>query len=101
MTPSPDRRKKSGAERRIAVACALLSGLMLGASFAAAPLYRLFCSATGYGGTTQSASRAPKERGERRLTVRFDANVAPGLAWRFEPETPEVSLRPGETATIF
>ena len=33
--------------------------------------------------------------------MRFDANVAPGLAWRFEPETPEILLRPGETVTVF
>ncbi len=47
------------------------------------------------------ASRAPARRGERNISVRFDANVAPGLAWRFEPETPEITLRPGETATVF
>ena len=35
------------------------------------------------------------------MTVRFDANVAPGLAWTFAPETPEIKLRTGETATIY
>jgi cytochrome c oxidase assembly protein subunit 11 len=74
---------------------------MVGLSFAAVPLYRLFCAATGFGGTTQVAHVAPSEPGNRVLTVRFDANVAPGLPWQFAPETPSISLRTGETKTIF
>jgi cytochrome c oxidase assembly protein subunit 11 len=101
MTPTPRQHRKTGAKRTTAAIVVLVAGVMLAASFAAVPLYRLFCAATGYGGTTQSASRAPDERGVRHIAVRFDANVAPGLPWRFEPETPEISLRPGETATVF
>jgi cytochrome c oxidase assembly protein subunit 11 len=74
---------------------------MVGLSFAAVPLYRLFCAATGYGGTPQVVGVAPSEPGKRVLTVRFDANVAPGLPWSFAPETPSVSLRTGETKTVF
>lgn len=74
---------------------------MLGLSFAAVPLYRAFCQATGFGGTTQVAESAPATRGQRTLTVRFDNNVASGLPWRFEPETPSIRLRTGETATVF
>lgn len=74
---------------------------MLALSFAAVPLYRLFCAATGYGGTTQVAHVAPAARGERVVKVRFDANVAAGLPWRFAPQQPSVSLRTGETATVF
>lgn len=74
---------------------------MLGLAFASAPLYRLFCAATGYAGTPQIAKIAPTTKGARDLIVRFDANVAPGLAWKFTPETPEIKLRTGETATIF
>jgi cytochrome c oxidase assembly protein subunit 11 len=33
--------------------------------------------------------------------VRFDANVAPGLAWTFEPETDALSVRTGETVTVY
>ena len=61
----------------------------------------MFCSATGYGGTTQTATRAPDARAPRKFEVRFDTNVAPGLDWRFEPETPTVQIRPGETTTVF
>jgi cytochrome c oxidase assembly protein subunit 11 len=82
----------------VAVAASLA---MLGLSFAAVPLYRLFCAATGYAGTPQTAKLAPASRGTRDLTVRFDANVAPGLAWNFAPETTDIELRTGETATIY
>ena len=84
---------------------ALLAGVvvlgMLGLSFAAVPLYKAFCQATGFGGTTQVAEKAPTKPGTRKLVVRFDNNVASGLPWHFEPETPSVTLRTGETATVF
>ncbi len=85
----------------IALSAAAASLAMLGLSFAAVPIYRAFCSATGYGGTTQVAKTAPSAPGHRELTVRFDANVAPGLAWTFTPETTEIRLVTGQTATIF
>ncbi len=74
---------------------------MLGLSFAAVPLYRFFCATTGFAGTPQTAKLPPASRGLRDLTVRFDANVAPGLAWNFVPETTKIKLRTGETATIY
>ncbi|HET8611423.1 MAG TPA: cytochrome c oxidase assembly protein [Sphingomonas sp.] len=65
-----------------AVACG-----MVGMGFAAVPLYRIFCQATGYGGTAriEQGAQAPGPSG-RIVSVRFDANVSPRLAWRFEPE---------------
>ncbi len=74
---------------------------MVGAAYAAVPAYYAFCRATGFGGTTQVAGGASAVKGERFLTVRFDANVAPGLNWTFEPETTSTRLRTGQTATVF
>ncbi len=88
-------------QRLIAIVAASASLAMLALSFAAVPLYRLYCAATGYAGTPQVAKLPPQARGTRDLIVRFDANVAPGLAWKFEPETPEIKLHTGETATIY
>lgn len=85
----------------IAALAAGASVAMLALSFASSPLYRLFCAATGFGGTPQVATAAPPGRGLRDVTVRFDANVAPGLAWKFSPETPEIKLRTGDTATVY
>lgn len=75
--------------------------LMVGLSYAAVPLYKAFCSVTGYGGTPRIAEAAPSTHGKRTLTVRFDANVAPDLPWAFAPEVPSIRLRTGETATVF
>ncbi|GAC1554759.1 MAG: cytochrome c oxidase assembly protein [Beijerinckiaceae bacterium] len=98
---SPQQKDFRQRHRMVALTFFGVAALMVGASFAAVPLYRLFCAATGYGGTIQVAHVAPAEQGKRSLTVRFDANVAQGLPWRFEPETPSVSVKTGETKTIF
>ena len=74
---------------------------MIGAAYASVPLYYAFCRATGFNGTTQVAAHGAATKGERTLTVRFDANVAPGLDWTFEPETNSIALRTGVTATVF
>jgi len=74
---------------------------MVGMAYAAVPLYQAFCKATGYGGTTQTAAVAPATLGKRSMSVRFDANVAPGLNWSFTPETPAIELQIGKTATVF
>ncbi len=42
---------------------------MLGMSFAAVPLYRAFCAATGFNGTTQVRHVAPTAEGKRIITV--------------------------------
>ena len=68
---------------------AILAGIgvcsMTGLGFAAVPLYRMFCEATGLNGTTQRGLRAPGSVGQK-ITVAFDSNVSPKLAWKFEPE---------------
>jgi len=96
LRPMPQRSNRLPAVITVGVA-----SLMLGMSFAAVPLYRMFCSMTGYGGTTQRVVSAPSAPGERTLTVRFDSNVAGGLPWAFEPETKQITLRTGETKTVF
>ncbi|MEO6091759.1 MAG: cytochrome c oxidase assembly protein [Novosphingobium sp.] len=69
---------------------ALLGALaMLALGFAAVPLYRMFCQATGFGGTTQRASEAQAEAVTplaRTISIRFDANVDRGMPWMFKPE---------------
>lgn len=87
--------------RATGFAVAVVFFVMLGAAFAAVPLYGLFCRTTGFAGTTQVAHQAPTLKGKRMITVRFDANVAAGLPWTVEPETESLTLRTGETATVF
>ncbi len=63
---------------------------MLGASFAAVPLYNTFCRVTGFGGTTNVAASASTETIDRLITIRFDANVNGDLPWAFQPMQQDV-----------
>ena len=73
----------------------------MGALVAVAPtLYSAFCEATGFNGTTQRADRAPGAV-PGQVKVQFDANVHPGLPWRFEPEQTTVRVKPGAQTQIF
>ena len=92
---------RAASNRTTLVACLALVGVMVGAAYAAVPLYRLFCQLTGFGGTTQVATTAPASALAQMISVRFDSNVAPGLNWSFKAETPVTKLRIGETSTIF
>jgi cytochrome c oxidase assembly protein subunit 11 len=63
-------------------------------------LYQAFCEATGFNGTTQRADKAPGAVAGQ-IGVRFDANIHPGLPWRFEPEQNTVRIKPGAQTKIF
>ena len=63
-------------------------------------LYRAFCEATGFGGTPLRAEKAPGAAAGQ-IGVRFDANVHPGLPWRFEPKQTTVRIAPGARTTIY
>jgi cytochrome c oxidase assembly protein subunit 11 len=89
-----------GRNRRVAGFALGGALFMLGMSFAAVPLYDMFCRMTGYGGTTQVAVKAPDRLSERTFTIRFDANVNAGLQWRFEPEFASVDVKGGEVRTV-
>jgi len=86
----------------VASICGFVVVLMVGASYAAVPFYNWFCRATGFNGTTQVATSAPSDAPlQRKIAVRFDANVGPGLPWKFEPEQNEIEVRIGEVVTVF
>ena len=63
-------------------------------------LYAAFCEATGFNGTTGRADRAPGAVAGQ-VKVQFDANVHPGLPWKFEPEQVAVNVAPGAQTKIF
>lgn len=97
------------AAKRTAAYAGLSALAMLGLGFASVPLYRIFCAATGYGGTTQRATEAqlaalaePGKGAGRTLAIRFDSNVAQGMPWAFYPEKKSLSLDVGaKTMAIF
>jgi len=84
----------------IAATCGAVAAAMVGASFAAVPLYNWFCRTTGFAGTTQVATEAPDQVLGRMLTIRFDSNVMPGLPWKFIPERNQIEVRIGEVTTV-
>lgn len=86
---------------RVLLACAAVVVAMVGASFAAIPLYRIFCQATGFNGTTLTAKAAPGANGGPVFTIRFDANINDGLDWRFAPEQTAIKVRPGERGLAY
>ncbi len=91
-----------GRDAAVASICGFVVVLMVGASYAAVPFYNWFCRATGFNGTTQVATSAPSGAPlARKIAVRFDANVGPGLPWKFEPEQTEIQVRIGEVFTVF
>jgi cytochrome c oxidase assembly protein subunit 11 len=93
---SPYRRR----DIMVAAACGVFVAMMVGAAYAAVPLYNWFCRTTGFGGTPQIATAAPSHIIDRKLKVRFDANTAGGLPWRFEPEQGSMEVRIGEVVTM-
>ena len=97
MTPTPSPSRPM---RRTALACAGLAFGMVGLAYASVPLYDLLCKVTGFDGTPIVRASNGSSVLDRTITVRFDANVSPGLPWRFAPETPEVKVKLGETTTV-
>jgi cytochrome c oxidase assembly protein subunit 11 len=103
-TPRPSGRPQPrlGRDALVASICGFVVVLMVGASYAAVPFYNWFCRATGFNGTTQVATAAPSGAPlERMIAVRFDANVAGGLPWKFEPEQTEIEVKIGQVVTVF
>jgi cytochrome c oxidase assembly protein subunit 11 len=84
----------------VAGACAAAVVGMVGLSFAAVPLYRAFCQATGYGGTTQRSVQGASKVLDQSVNVRFDANTS-NIPWSFKPEQWQVNIKIGETKQIF
>lgn len=85
---------------RTALIMVAIVAAMVGLAFASSPLYRAFCEATGFAGTTLRADKAPGAVAGQ-IGVRFDANIHPGLPWRFEPEQNSVRIKPGAQTKIF
>jgi cytochrome c oxidase assembly protein subunit 11 len=89
--------------RKYGILAALLvaiSGMTVLVSYSVT-LYRLFCSVTGAGGTTQRVTADNAHASDRIVTVRFNTNVAPGLPWRFRPVQDQVRLRLGADTVVY
>jgi cytochrome c oxidase assembly protein subunit 11 len=100
MSPTSGSSPRPRGNARIVIACVAVFAVMTGAAFAAVPLYRVFCQATGFAGTIPRAKVAPTTILNQKVTVSFDTNVR-GLPWDFAPAQPRQTLRVGETGLAF
>jgi cytochrome c oxidase assembly protein subunit 11 len=92
--------KKRDKNTALLFVLAAIVGVMLGLVSQAEPLYKMFCGATGLGGTTQNVSVAPAQTKDRMITVSFDGNVDSALPWDFAPDQKSVRVKLGEVKTI-
>ena len=84
----------------IALFCVIAAFGMVGAAYAAVPLYRLFCQVTGFDGTVRRAEQAPDQVLDKSVTIRFDTNVR-DLPMTFRAEQVSQRVRIGETGMAF
>lgn len=100
MSTSSSLAARNRRNRNVAILCVAVFAGMVGMSYAAVPLYRIFCQVTGYGGTTQRVEQYSDTILDRTIAVRFDANTSAELPWDFKPKQRQVELRIGETTEI-
>ncbi|XP_062555146.1 cytochrome c oxidase assembly protein COX11, mitochondrial [Armigeres subalbatus] len=97
------RRRKIRSTIYYAAAAGVLT---VGMSYAAVPLYRMFCQAYSYGGTTSQGHDGEKVETMQRvkdrvIKIRFNADLGAAMRWNFKPQQPEINVVPGETALAF
>jgi cytochrome c oxidase assembly protein subunit 11 len=95
----PAQSAERKGNRRIAFALSLIVVIMVGAAFAAVPLYQMLCRAIGLDGTTQVSTGNPKGVIAREMTVRFDSNISNDLPWTIVPSKP-VKAKIGTVETV-
>ncbi|MDB5523571.1 MAG: Cytochrome oxidase biosis protein Cox11-CtaG, copper delivery to Cox1 [Rhizobium sp.] len=94
--PTPPQRNNMA----VLISCGVFVACMVGAAYAAVPLYDLYCKATGYNGTTRQVEQASDVILKDRIRVEFDSNTASDLNWDFKPVEQFVEPRIGETMRV-
>lgn len=95
MTLSSHNDELARKNARTGLAVLAFVFFMIGVSFAAVPLYDLFCRVTGFGGTPQTSEQLPNVVLDRTVTVKFNADTGRNMPWEFKPEQREVELKIG------
>src|SRR5215469_11425491 len=92
--------RQRGKFRTVVMLACILAAMLTLVGFSV-PLYRLFCAATGYNGTTQRVANDAGKVSPRVVTVQFCTSVAPDLPWRFEPVQRSVQVHLGEEKLVY
>tara|TARA_A100001234_G_C12605710_1_gene377054 strand:+ start:321 stop:902 length:582 start_codon:yes stop_codon:yes gene_type:complete len=101
MSTTQNQNNLKAQNKKIIFIISFIGMLMLSLSYAAVPLYDIFCRVTGFGGTTQIASSAPGSTGHPNINIRFESNITDSLNWDFYSKTKTVKIPMGEEKTIY
>ena len=101
MSTAQNQNNLKAQNKKVIFLITFVGMLMLSLSYAAVPLYDIFCRVTGFGGTTQIASSAPGSSGHPNINIRFESNITNSLNWDFYSKTKTVKIPMGEEKTIY
>ena len=101
MSTAQNQNNLKAQNKKVIFIITFVGMLMLSLSYAAVPLYDIFCRVTGFGGTTQIASSAPGSTGHPNINIRFESNITESLNWDFYSKTKTVKIPMGEEKTIY
>ena len=101
MSTAQNQNNLKAQNKKVIFIITFVRMLMLSLSYAAVPLYDIFCRVTGFGGTTQIASSAPGSTGHPNINIRFESNITDSLNWDFYSKTKTVKIPMGEEKTIY
>ena len=101
MSTAQNQNNLKAQNKKVIFIITFIGMLMLSLSYAAVPLYDIFCRVTGFGGTTQIASSAPGSTGHPNIKIRFESNITDSLNWDFYSKTKTVKIPMGEEKTIY
>ena len=101
MSTAQNQNNLKAQNKKVIFIISFIGMLMLSLSYAAVPLYDIFCRVTGFGGTTQIASSAPGSSGHPNINIRFESNITDSLNWDFYSKTKTVKIPMGEEKTIY
>ena len=101
MSTAQNQNNLKAQNKKVIFIITFVGMLMLSLSYAAVPLYDIFCRVTGFGGTTQIASSAPGSTGHPNINIRFESNITDSLNWAFYSKTKTVKIPMGEEKTIY
>ena len=101
MSTAQNQNNLKAQNKKVIFIISFIGMLMLSLSYAAVPLYDIFCRVTGFGGTTQIASSAPGSTGHPNINIRFESNITDSLNWDFYSKTKTIKIPMGEEKTIY
>lgn len=101
MSLTPEQARQNDRRNiRVVLSCGVFVAAMVGMSYAAVPLYDMFCRVTGYNGTTMRVDQASSVILDQKIRIELDTNMASELSWDFKALERAVEPKIGETVQV-